>query len=575
MIAWFRGEFAAANAIIDELCGHLSQIEGGEEYEAAFAAIHRRRLNWIPVLHLQKYFSIADVSAELRLVAANRAAAASFAADDPPALEEPAAPEAVVADPKVAVEEEATAAAEEKPSGDSSDQRGVEDGEAYGGKYQPSFRSLNSARERVHGLRRTRRTPAPSGTVNFTLHDKFLLLDLWSEAVEIRERERGWRELLLEGEVRPQDAPASSDKADVKAEVDGLKAEVDGSVRPERIKISKGFVAKESVKGHMASSILPPSLGTVNVVKGLKLYEDIFTDSELLTLSEFVDELRLAGRGGDLPGETYIFFNKEMKGNKREIIQLGVPLFQSTTEAASNIEPIPSALQTVIDHLVQWRLIPESRKPDSCIINFFDEDEHSQPYFKPPHLDNPISTLVLSETTIAFGRSLVSDHEGNYKGSLTVPIKQGSLLVMRGNSADMARHVVCASPNKRVIVTFVKVRHAAARQAASPTALQPTKAMTVWQPGTAQTTTIPQKVATAGVIAWPHRVIPAAWGLALHSPVVMVAPRRAMVVGPGKKAPRNGTGVFLPWTVGPKKHTKHLPPRFQKGRLPSPLEAQA
>ncbi|CAL9046171.1 unnamed protein product [Musa banksii] len=493
MIAWFRGEFAAANAIIDELCGHLAQIEGGEEYEAAFAAIHRRRLNWIPVLHLQKYFSIADVSAELRLVAANRAAAASFAADDPPAEEEPAAPEAVVADPKVAVEEEATAAAaaaeEEKPSGDSSDQRGVEDGEAYGG---------------------------------------------------------------------PQEAPASSDKADV-------KAEVDGSVRPERIKISKGFVAKESVKGHM-----------VNVVKGLKLYEDIFTDSELLTLSEFVDELRLAGRGGDLPGETYIFFNKEMKGNKREIIQLGVPLFQSTTEAASNIEPIPSALQTVIDHLVQWRLIPETRKPDSCIINFFDEDEHSQPYFKPPHLDNPISTLVLSEATIAFGRSLVSDHEGNYKGSLTVPIKQGSLLVMRGNSADMARHVVCASPNKRVIVTFVKVRHAAARQAAaSPTALQPTKAMTVWQPGPAQTTTIPQKVATAGVIAWPHRVIPAAWGLALHSPVVMVAPRRAMVVGPGKKAPRNGTGVFLPWTVGPKKHTKHLPPRFQKGRLPSPLEAQA
>ncbi|KAJ8503898.1 hypothetical protein OPV22_004784 [Ensete ventricosum] len=501
MIAWFRGEFAAANAIIDELCGHLAQIGDGEEYEAAFEAIHRRRLNWIPVLHLQKYFSIADVSAELRHVAANRAAASSFAADDPPAAEEPAAPEAVVAEPKVAVEEEATAAEEEeeKPSGDSSDQRGIEDGEAHGG---------------------------------------------------------------------PQEAPpaSSEEKADV-------KAEVDGSVRPERIKISKGFAAKESVKGHM-----------VNVVKGLKLYEDIFTDSELLALSEFVDELRLAGRGGELPGETYIFFNKEMKGNKREIIQLGVPLFQSTTEVASNIEPIPSALQTVIDHLVQWRLIPETRKPDSCIINFFDGDEHSQPYYKPPHLDNPISTLVLSETTIAFGRSLISDHEGKYKGSLTLPIKQGSLLVMRGNSADMARHVVCASPNRRVIITFVKVRHAAALRppaaAASPTALQPTKAMTVWQPGTPpQTTTIPQKVATAGVIAWPHhRVIPAAWGLglALHSPVVMVAPRRAMVVGPGKKAaPRNGTGVFLPWTVGPKKHTKHLPPRFQKGRLPSPLEAQA
>ena len=38
-----------------------------------------------------------------------------------------------------------------------------------------------------------------------------------------------------------------------------------------------------------------------------------------------------------------------------------------------NIEPIPPVLEAVIDHLVQWRLIPEGRRPNSCIINFFDE----------------------------------------------------------------------------------------------------------------------------------------------------------------------------------------------------------
>jgi alkylated DNA repair protein alkB family protein 5 len=92
---------------------------------------------------------------------------------------------------------------------------------------------------------------------------------------------------------------------------------------------------------------------------------------------------------------------------------------------AGHIEPIPVVLQAVIDHLVLWRLIPESRKPNSVIINFFDEDEHSQPYFKPPHLDNPISTLLLSETSMAFGRSLVTDNNGNYKGPLTLSLKQG------------------------------------------------------------------------------------------------------------------------------------------------------
>ncbi|THU68582.1 hypothetical protein C4D60_Mb08t05400 [Musa balbisiana] len=547
MIAWFRGEFAAANAIIDALCSHLAQIGGAAEYEAVFAAVHRRRLNWIPVLHMQKYYSIADVAAELRVVAANREVASfDSAAEDPteakqlmttPEEDKPvesggaqaeeehaASEESVVDGVGIAVEEEAAAeeepaaaeaAAEEEPaavveeaaadevsSGDSSDHKGTEGGNAKGGSQEEH----------------------QEGQISFN-------------------------------------------------EVNICVGHEDCLARPERIKILKGFVAKESVKGHMASSILP-SLGTlsVNVVKGLKLYEDIFTNSELLTLADYVNELRLAGRGGELSGETFIFFNKQMKGNKREIIQLGVPLFQSTTkEAASNIEPIPTALQTVIDHLVQWRLIPESRKPNSCIINFFDEDEHSQPYFKPPHLDNPISTLLLSGTTMAFGRSLVSDHEGNYKGPLTLSINEGSLLVMRGNSADMARHVVCASPNRRIIITFVKVR-AASHPTDSPMALQqPTKTMALWQPA--------QKVATTGVIACgPHAMIPAAWGLALRSPVVMLPPPRAMVMSPNKKAPRGGTGVFLPWTVGPKKYTRHLPPRIQKRRLPSlpsPLEVRA
>jgi len=39
ILAWFREEFTAANAIIDALCSHLAQLGSGSEYEAAFAAI--------------------------------------------------------------------------------------------------------------------------------------------------------------------------------------------------------------------------------------------------------------------------------------------------------------------------------------------------------------------------------------------------------------------------------------------------------------------------------------------------------------------------------------------------------
>ncbi|RWW63890.1 hypothetical protein BHE74_00028918 [Ensete ventricosum] len=179
MIAWFRGEFAAANAIIDALCSHLAQIGGAAEYEPVFAAVHRRRLNWIPVLHMQKYYSIAEVAAELRVVAANREAASfASAAEDPTEAkqlvatpeedkpvesggaqaeeEHPASEESAVDGVGMAVEEEA--AAEEEPATAeaeaddgvqvavveeaaadevSSDHKGTEEGDAKGGNDRP------------------------------------------------------------------------------------------------------------------------------------------------------------------------------------------------------------------------------------------------------------------------------------------------------------------------------------------------------------------------------------------------------------------------------------------------------
>ena len=53
------------------------------------------------------------------------------------------------------------------------------------------------------------------------------------------------------------------------------------------------------------------------------------------------------------------------------------------------------------------------------------QGEYSQPFLKPPHLDQPISTLLLSESTMAYGRTLVTDSDGNYKGPLTLSLKEG------------------------------------------------------------------------------------------------------------------------------------------------------
>nr|GMD20024.1 RNA demethylase ALKBH10B [Ipomoea batatas] len=440
VIAWFRGEFAAANAIIDALCNHLTQLEGGgggSEYESVFAAIHHRRLNWIPILQMQKYYSIADSAAVMNVKISH--------------------------------------ASREEP---------VENSENGGGEvvYEDSIRDDS------HGSPESEITDSGS-----------------------------------------QDVQPISEHFEFCSSHENCEA------RRSQFKMTKGFMGREPVKGHM-----------VNVVRGLKLYEDIFTPIELSKLSDFVNELRVAGQNGELSGETFILYNQQIKGNKRELIQLGTPIFGNVKEdlacQKSSNEPIPAILEVVIDHLIQWHLISENRRPNGCIINFFDEGEYSQPFLKPPHLEQPVSTLLLSESTMAFGRTLACDSDGNYRGSLILSLKEGSLLVMRGNSADMARHAMCSSPNTRSHDT-----------------------MATW---------IPSPYAPPPNGTPDYRTMDIIPRTVIRPPVVMLAPVHPVVLTP-RKIPRGGTGVFLPWTVRSRKHVKHLPPRAQKRRflaLPSPDE---
>lgn len=143
-----------------------------------------------------------------------------------------------------------------------------------------------------------------------------------------------------------------------------------------------------------------------------------------------------------------------------------------------------------------------------------------------------------------------------------------SLLVMRGNSADMARHVMCPSPNNRIIVTFFRVRPES-NQCQSPTSPTANGAMTLWQPGVPN----PYAMSNGALNGYESMDMMPKWGV-LRAPVVMLAPVRPMVLSP-RRIERGGTGVFLPWAVGSRKPAKHLPPRAQKGRflaLPTPAE---
>jgi hypothetical protein len=76
-ISWLRGEFAAANAIIDSLCHHLQTTGKPNEYDFVLHCIHQRRFNWTVVLHMQQYFSVAEVVFALQQVVWMRQAMSS------------------------------------------------------------------------------------------------------------------------------------------------------------------------------------------------------------------------------------------------------------------------------------------------------------------------------------------------------------------------------------------------------------------------------------------------------------------------------------------------------------------
>lgn len=149
------------------------------------------------------------------------------------------------------------------------------------------------------------------------------------------------------------------------------------------------------------------------------------------------------------------------------------------------------------------------------------------------------------------------------KSASSVLVIFRSLLVMRRNSSDTARHAMCSSQNRRVSISFFRVR--SLRRAEAESSFE---SMNVWQQGlTAPYTTQDSYETFDGIPKCGF----------LQSPVVMLAPVSPMAISPGG-TPRGGTGVFLPWSVGLPKPAKHLPPRAQRQRflpLPSTLDTQS
>ncbi|XP_062113242.1 RNA demethylase ALKBH10B [Humulus lupulus] len=434
-ISWLRGEFAAANAMIDSLCHHLRAVGEPGEYDVVIGCIQQRRCNWNPVLHMQQYFSVAEVMYALQQVAW-RKQQRHF---DPV---------------KMGTKRSATGTGTGFKHGVHRNDA-VKDGHNSTVEYNNSFDGNSSSNL---GERVTSSEEVKSGneTENLDENEKAL-----APAAEDKKESvtKNHEDCTLKSSGNSEGAISGNSESDVVIDngCTSSSKENDSHSIPNQNENSsltnppKTFFGNEMFDGKM-----------VNLVEGLKLYEDFYPNNEVPKLISLANDLRAAGKKGHFQGQIYVALKRPMKGHGREMIQLGLPIadapFEDEIHAGTSkerrIEPFHPLLQDVIERLLSMQVT--TVKPDSCIIDFFNEGDHSQPHTWPPWFGRPICVLFLTECEMTFGRVITIEHPGDYKGTLRLSLKPGSLLSMTGKSADFAKHAIPSIRKQRIIVTFTK-----------------------------------------------------------------------------------------------------------------------
>ncbi|GAB4848142.1 RNA demethylase alkbh9b [Ancistrocladus abbreviatus] len=204
----------------------------------------------------------------------------------------------------------------------------------------------------------------------------------------------------------------------------------------------------------------------INVLKGLELYTGVFNAEEQKKIVEYVYLLQKMGQKGQLRARTYTEPKKWMRGKGRVTIQFGC-CYNYALDKDGNppgiirdeeVDPLPPVFKQMIKRMVAWHILPPTCVPNSCIVNIYDEGDCI-----PPHIDHhdflrPFCTVsFLSECDILFGSNLKSIAPGEFSGPVSIPLPVGSVLILNGNGADVAKHCVPAVPAKRISVTFRKM----------------------------------------------------------------------------------------------------------------------
>ncbi|KAF9618724.1 hypothetical protein IFM89_002419 [Coptis chinensis] len=262
-------------------------------------------------------------------------------------------------------------------------------------------------------------------------------------------------EIKLNGEIAKASGNGTNGKVSSADEKNSSMSLAEEQKRILQIGRKKDFECVEMIKGR-----------PVNVLQGLELHTRVFNDEEQKKIVDYVYDLQRMGQSRKLRERTYLEPQKWMRGKGRVTIQFGC-CYNYAVDKNGNppgitrdeeVDPIPPLFKSMIKRMVKWRILPTSCIPNSCIVNIYNEGDCI-----PPHIDHhdfvrPFCTVsFLTESDILFGTSLKPVGEGDFSGAAKIPLPVGSVLILKGNGADIAKHCVPAVLRKRISITFRKM----------------------------------------------------------------------------------------------------------------------
>ena len=202
--------------------------------------------------------------------------------------------------------------------------------------------------------------------------------------------------------------------------------------------------------------------GKIDILQGLAMHKDAITPQFEQELISFVQTQCTRGRSGELKKPTYLRTNgARSQGNSREMIMYGgfFDFNRARPGKRGLVPPFPPILERLVDQLLSNNYLPRDVRPDSCIINQYNAGDCI-----PPHVDHasyyrPISTLsLLGEEPMLVGskfRTVKSSTWEVTKGK-SILLPRRSLLVLGGNSGNIAKHCISSCRGKRISITLRK-----------------------------------------------------------------------------------------------------------------------